>query len=160
MQHRAPIVPECGLIARRKALKAGSVRMPCRQWLLYIAEDYAASVGLAEREARASARAAAADAALLLRLMPWHAAMVVGGAEVAGSFCCIWRRLFHPGNPDPRREIGLFAKMPVVATPLLRLYRSAVAASWFEQSEALAAFGLEALPARRERFRRLRSDIA
>jgi hypothetical protein len=131
-----------------------------RSWLPALARDYAARVGLADRYVVDCTALVAVEAALvMLRLAPWHFRVQVGMCECAASIWCGLRRLRHGGRPMPEDEMRSFAICPVIAAPLLRLYRSLVAIGWFEQPEVMAVYDIEETPeARQTRFRRIRSE--
>ena len=133
--------------------------MLCRTWLAAIALDYGVRAGLTDPPStQRAAHAAAQDAVRMLTLAPWHFRLLVGTVELFASLWCMIYRFFTCGRSSPMAEMTAFEKTPIIAAALLRLYRSLVALSWFEQPEALALFGCaEMAEARQERFRRLRN---
>lgn len=126
-----------------------------RRWLAAIAEDANARIGLNDA---ALVAAASRDALRLLNMAPWHFRILVGGVETIASLWCVVDWLLHAARADAAREMSGFAKIPVISAPLLRLYRSLVFSSWFEQPAVLAAFGAESAEARQARFRQLRQS--
>jgi hypothetical protein len=135
--------------------------MPSRAWLEVIALDFARRLKLANPlSAQELANCASRDAARLLNLAPWHFRLLVGAVEIFASMWCVFFRIFTLRMIGRQWEITIFEKVPIVAAPLLRLYRSLVALSWFEQPEVLATLGVtETAEARQERFRELRHNI-
>jgi hypothetical protein len=128
----------------------------CRHWLPVLAEGYAQQLGCASDAT--AAQAAAEEAVRLLELGPWHFRLLVGGVEIAASLWCVVYRFLHKGC-SAADEVKAFAAVPVIAAPLLRLYRSLVAMSWFEQPAAMQACGLSETPeARQAHFRAKRSE--
>ncbi len=125
-----------------------------RDWLEGITRDYAATLGVdSDAEIKASAR----QALHLLQIAPWHLRLMVGCAEIAASLWCAIYRVTH-GGKNIGDELSAFAKIPVIAPQLLRVYRSLTALCWFEQPSALAALGTgENLEARQARFRAARN---
>ena len=125
-----------------------------RRWFPVILETYAAEL---RPEPPVSVEYVVAEASRLLALAPWHFRILVGGIELVATLWCIAYRLLHKAPVDYAQEMAAFAKLPLIATPLLRLYRSLLALSWFEQPEVMSALGLrETLPARRDHFRSVR----
>jgi hypothetical protein len=131
-----------------------------RRWLLVIAEDMGRQISLSDSVAKDVAKRAFSDALALLKLMPWHLRLMVSTAEIAASLWYLFDWLAHPGKSDFARGLRNFEKAPFLAPSLLRLYRSLVAASWFEQPEILSAFNLEPREARQTEFRSLRNKAA
>ena len=133
-----------------------------RKWLAAIAEDYGQRMGLGDTVARRHAVEAAVQSALvLLRMPPWHMRILIGGVETAASLWCLIYGLFRLGRATWTEEIEAFAKMPVISTPLLRLYRSLVAIGWYEQPIVLQAYGIAETPEeKQERFRGIRNKAA
>ncbi len=128
--------------------------LPSRSWLVAIADDYAARLGV--RSPETSARATV-DALNLLNIAPWHFRILVGTVEVLASFWCFLYRSYHNGQHNGVKEVAAFAKVPLISAPLLRVYRSLVALSWFEQPDVLKTYGIEkTLEQRQEHFRQLR----
>lgn len=129
-----------------------------RQWLTAIAADYAARLGIGHD---ALNQKAAQDAVALLTLAPWHFRILAGGVELLASFWCWVYRLSHESKPNAAQEMAAFEKIPVIAAPLMRLYRSLVAIGWFDDADILAHYGITEPPeARQERFRRKRGEAA
>jgi len=129
--------------------------MRCRKWLHDIAADYSASVGLIDAQETIAASARKAED--LVQLMPWHARFAVECVEIAASIFCLLDQLFHGGKTDPARVMRNFAKVPLISSPLLRLYRSVIAVTFFEQDAVLSALGVEKPEIRQDRFRQIRN---
>lgn len=128
-----------------------------RQWLAALAEEYSQRVNAASPEAN---RRAVDDALDLLKAPPWHLRLLICGVESAASLWCILYRLMRLGAVDPAQEIKAFSRIPVISAPLLRIYRSMLALSWFEQPENLAALGITGtMEQRQERFRERRQGM-
>jgi hypothetical protein len=136
------------------------MQLPCRNWLRDIAMDYALVAGLTGAAAGESVAATVREAQELLPLMPWHTRFAVGCVEIAASLFCYGDNLVHGGQADPARTMRSFAMVPVISSPLFRLYRSVVAASFFEQPAVLAALGIENPELRQDRFRAIRDKAA
>ena len=130
--------------------------LPSRNWLAVIAREYGVRAGLDADAVRKTTAATFTEALLLLNLMPWHLRLLVGGVELAASGWCILDFLFHGARVNPARAMHSFEKWGIVAPPLLRLYRSVCAVSWFEQPEVLLSQELELPEQHQERFRQLR----
>ena len=136
------------------------MHVPCRSWLQDIAADYGACAGLTGEAANDAAQKAANEAEALLRLMPWHGRIAVGGVEIVASLFCWLDLAFHSGHSDHARTMRNFTKVPVISSPLFRLYRSVVAATFFELPVVLTALGIEDPQSRQERFRATRDKAA
>ncbi len=122
-----------------------------RQWLIALAEEYGTSLGVHSPEANSRAME---DVLELLRLAPWHFRLLFNGVEAVASLWCVLYRLTRAGRTDHRQETEAFAKLPLISAPLLRVYRSLLALSWFEQPEILPALGVtKALEQRQKDFR-------
>jgi len=92
----------------------------------------------------------------MLSIAPWHFRFLVGGVEIVASLWCAFYRLF---GSNIIRELSLFEKTPIVAAPLLRLYRSLIALSWFEQPTTASYLSLtESAEEHQTRFRKIRNN--
>lgn len=126
-----------------------------RSWLRFIAEDYGAHLALNTEDRKRAALAAQEKALDLLNLAPWHFRILVGGVECLASLLC---RLCPVTQAQ---QIKIFERIPVISPPLLRLYRSLVAISWFEQPETLKAYNIQETPQdHQNRFRSLRRKLS
>jgi hypothetical protein len=129
-----------------------------RQWLPAIAVDYGARLGISNNMLNETA---AEDATSLLAIAPWHFRLLVGPVEMLASLWCWLYRFRQDGPINMLQEIAAFEKIPLIGVPLLRLYRSLIAISWFEDPEVLTSYGIpESAEARQEIFRQKRDEAA
>ncbi len=114
-----------------------------RDWLGEIARGYAQATGLAiDDQVQEVNRDSVKSAISFLKMAPWHFRFIVGGVEITASCFCLAYRLAYR-DFDPAGEMKAFEKVPVIAAPLLRVYRSLVALAWFESSTVCERFGVE-----------------
>jgi len=126
-----------------------------------IAESFGAELAsINEAAQHQSSEKAATAAERLLDLAPWHLRLLVMTVEILASLWCVIYRLGHAGRRNPAEEIATFEKFPLISAPLLKLYRSLVALSWFELPEVSSSLGLhETREQRQQRFRLERSAL-
>ena len=131
-----------------------------REWIIPIAQNFGRQAGMADNLALHETGLVAMRASVrLLDAAPWHMRFLIGTAEIMASLWGYGFRFYNNKTSAPLAELQVFEKIPLLAAPLLRVYRSLAAMAWFEHPLVLAHFGLNEKADRRQaRFRQIRQQ--
>lgn len=133
-----------------------------REWIPPIAQAYGREAGMPDNLALHETGLVAMHASIkLLDLAPWHMKLWLGSLEAIASLWCAAYRFYNKKKANPKKELEIYETFPLIASPMLQVYRRLAAMAWFEHPLVLAHYGIaEKAEARQNRFRQMYKQVA